>query len=276
MADSNKDKQNQTPNSKSDHKRLSFLENLEKYKVADDDPDVRGWELVDKNKTRLGKVEAFLADVDQKRVRYLVVEPDEKILSDENETYQESSGEGSHAYRDRKGDVHMVVPIGMARIDEENDKVIADRIDQKTFMGSPKYSKSEGLTADREKEIREYYQDPIAHRGATKPAAGNDDTSAADNSAGAEVKSTESQPTKTVSSKDGKHEVKASAENTGESVMPDHDQREQRTEEESRKELKDKMREETDLGDDPQVREAQYREEDIENFDESRFYNRKK
>lgn len=276
--------------------KLSFLEDLGDYKVASEDPDVRGWELVDRDNHVLGKVDHLLADVEKKRVRYLDVEPDSKMIEKDHEAYRASAQDGAHEYRDRTGDVHMIVPIGMARLDTDNHRVIADKVDKSTFLGGPRFSKGEPITHEQEHEVKTYYEDPVAHRGATTPTSepgdvayksehhtkGNEnigtrtegvrrdvhddavrpETESPQGSAAGAPPSTESEREKTLSTEDDKHHIKASAENTGKSPVPDHDQRKPRTESESREELGSKMKGETHLGEDPQTREAQYRSRD--------------
>jgi len=293
---------------------LNFLEDLSDYKVASGDPDVRGWELVDRENNVLGKVDHLLADVNKKRVRYLDVDPDSKMIKEDHEAYRQSAQEGAHQYRDKTGDIHMIVPIGMARLDRDNHRVIAEKVSKETFLGGPRFSKGQPITRDQEREVKTYYEDPVAHRGATVPASEVENTdsdakrdkgsmseASARDTAAAAPASTESSSEKTISTEDNKHSIKTSAENTGNSPVPDHDQRKPRSESESREELKDKMEKETHLGEDPQLREAQYRSQDSyagakgdthkrsdnkeerdedlyrgENFDEDQFYNRKK
>lgn len=139
------------------NERLIFLDELDDYKVASDDPDVRGWEMVDKNHQKLGKVNHLLADVKEKRVRYLDVDPYKDVLGKDHKAFQHSSGKGAHEYRDSEGDLHMIIPVGMARIDHDSHRVIADKIDRETFIEAPVLKGKEALGADGESKVREFY-----------------------------------------------------------------------------------------------------------------------
>ncbi len=64
------------------NKHLQYLDDLSDYKVADEDPDVRGWKVKDINDRTIGKVVSFLVNKEAKRVRYLDVEVDESIIEE--------------------------------------------------------------------------------------------------------------------------------------------------------------------------------------------------
>lgn len=56
--------------------RATPLRNLRKYRVADGDPDVRGWEVVSGDGQRIGSVNDLLVDLAEGKVRYLDVQLD--------------------------------------------------------------------------------------------------------------------------------------------------------------------------------------------------------
>jgi len=56
--------------------RATPLRNLRKYRVADGDPDVRGWEVVGGDGRRIGSVNDLLVDTAEGKVRYLDVQLD--------------------------------------------------------------------------------------------------------------------------------------------------------------------------------------------------------
>jgi PRC-barrel domain len=56
--------------------RIAALRNLQGYKVADGDPDIRGWEVVGGDGRRIGTVNDLLVDTAESRVRYLDIELD--------------------------------------------------------------------------------------------------------------------------------------------------------------------------------------------------------
>lgn len=59
--------------------RVAALRNLPGYKVADEDPDVRGWEVVGGDGARIGTVNDLLVDTVAGKVRYLDIELDRAL-----------------------------------------------------------------------------------------------------------------------------------------------------------------------------------------------------
>jgi uncharacterized protein (TIGR02271 family) len=64
--------------------QLSPLSRLDGYEVADNDPDVRGWNVTTTDGTGIGRVEDLLVDVGQLTTRYLVVRLDRGSAVDES------------------------------------------------------------------------------------------------------------------------------------------------------------------------------------------------
>jgi sporulation protein YlmC with PRC-barrel domain len=96
------------------------LDDLDDYEVADDNPDVRGWEVLASDGTRVGRVDELLADPAQRRVRYLDVELDEDITQED--------------------DRHVLVPIGAARLHDKADRVYVSGYDPARFTSLPRYA----------------------------------------------------------------------------------------------------------------------------------------
>lgn len=116
-------------------RHLYKLNELEDYKVADNDPDVRGWPLVDNNNEKIGTVNELIVDPDKKKVRYLDVI-----------TISDLSKEG--------GERHLIIPIGTAVLDQNEDKVIVRGIDKDALMAFPEYSGG-SITRDYEYDVVE-------------------------------------------------------------------------------------------------------------------------
>lgn len=108
------------------------LRELDDYKVADGAPDVRGWDVVGAGGQKLGKVNELLVSPSQQRVRYLAVELDRSIA-------------GSR--KDRT----VLVPVGVARLDDKHDRVIVDSVTADTLATLPPYT---GGRLTREYETR--------------------------------------------------------------------------------------------------------------------------
>lgn len=118
--------------------RVVPLDELDDYSVAEGDPDVRGWEVLDSRGTRIGEVDNLLVDTSAMKVRYLDVE-----LEDD------AAGEA----RDR----HILVPIGYARLDESEDHVFVDTLSTEDLRTMPVYEHAP-LTRDYETSVRQRFE----------------------------------------------------------------------------------------------------------------------
>ncbi|HKK39219.1 MAG TPA: PRC-barrel domain-containing protein [Cryomorphaceae bacterium] len=133
------------------NKNLYYLDDLSKYKVASDDPDVRGWDVIDADDRRVGKVDRLLSNKETKRVVYLDVEVDRSLIEAGHEVYNKASGEGMHEFLNEEGEDHLIIPIGMVTLDEENKKVHSTEINHSTFSKTKRMKK--GADVDREYEL---------------------------------------------------------------------------------------------------------------------------
>ena len=129
-----------------DNPYLYRLKDLDDYKVASDDPDVRGWDVVSGDNEKIGKVDELIVDTKRMKVRYLVVD-----VKDEVEL------EGK--------DKHMLVPVGTARLHEKNNDVIVSNITRESVRNYPVYP-GDNISREYENSIRRWYE-----AGATTPAA---------------------------------------------------------------------------------------------------------
>lgn len=133
------------------NKNLYYLHELSDYKVADEYPDVRDWEVLDADKRCIGKVDGLLVNKEAERVVYLDVEVDASIIEAGHETYATSAKDGVHEFLNADGDNHLIVPIGMVTLDENNKKVHSNQIDHTTFAKTKRFSK--GTDIDRSYEV---------------------------------------------------------------------------------------------------------------------------
>src|SRR5690606_3810910 len=101
------------------NKKLHYLKDLKDYKVAKNEPDVRGWEVHDATHTKVGKVSGLIVDLGREKVRYLDVEVDESIIPGDHDPFGAQHKDGIHEYQDSKGGIHMIVPIGVAHIEAD-------------------------------------------------------------------------------------------------------------------------------------------------------------
>lgn len=109
---------------------LIKLKELEGYAVADDDPDVRGWKVISKNGREVGIIDELIVDREAMKVRYLDIDLNESFLD---------SG------RDR----HLLLPIGVAEIDEHDDLVFIPGIDKALVNKIPAFT-GDQVTRDYE------------------------------------------------------------------------------------------------------------------------------
>lgn len=120
----------------SDDRNLVRLKDFSGYEVADGNPDVRGWEVFTLDGVRFGVVEELIVDTAKMKVRYLDIDVDQNI-------------EGV------TDDKHLLVPIGVASIDEKEDIIHIRTIETTTILKTPPYKGA--ISKDYEDEIREHY-----------------------------------------------------------------------------------------------------------------------
>lgn len=137
-----------------DNKNLSYLDDLSKYKVASEDSDVRGWEVMDADLRKVGSVDRLLINKETERVVYLDVEVDASLIEEGHKVYGKSASEGAHEFINKEGENHLIIPIGSVRLDEEHKTVLADEINRNTFSKTKRFSK--GAALDRKYEVTVY------------------------------------------------------------------------------------------------------------------------
>ncbi|HZH71204.1 MAG TPA: hypothetical protein VFD91_01825 [Mariniphaga sp.] len=138
--------------SKSQNKKLHYLKDLKDYRIVKDEPDIRGWDVHDANQQSVGTVSGLIIDVSLEKVRYIDVDIDESILPGDHDPFGAQHQDGIHEYQDSKGGVHMIIPIGVARLDSDRKLVIADGIDQNALRNIPTYRYRENIPVSSEYE----------------------------------------------------------------------------------------------------------------------------
>jgi hypothetical protein len=140
-----------------DTKNLFYLHDLSDYKVADNYPDVRGWEMKDANNQTIGEVDGLLVNKAEERVVYLDIEVNENIIEAGHKTFAAKASEGVHEFLNEDGDTHLIVPIGMVELDEENKTAKANEIDYDTFAKTPRYKKGSDMKSGYEMVVFKTY-----------------------------------------------------------------------------------------------------------------------
>ncbi|WP_062543697.1 PRC-barrel domain-containing protein [Rufibacter tibetensis] len=112
--------------------RLAPLHDLKDFKVANNNMDVRGWEVIGSDGKRIGKVDDLIVDRELMKVRYLDIDVDkEHVLVDTDPR-------------------HILIPIGAAQLDDDSDQVFVG-LDQMALARFPFYK---GGAVDSDYEYR--------------------------------------------------------------------------------------------------------------------------
>ena len=133
-----------------DTRRLARLDELDDYKVADGEPDIRGWDVLASDRRRIGEVHGLIADTVAMEVRYLDVEIDGEALGLES-------------------DRHVLLPIGQAALDDDDDQVFLAGLSAADLASLPAYDHAP-LTEEDELALRRQFD---AGFSGTGPASTN-------------------------------------------------------------------------------------------------------
>ena len=148
-------------------KNLYYLDELSDYKVSSEDPDVRGWDVKDKDNRVIGKVDNLLVNKVREQVVYLDVEVDETIIEANHDPYGNPANSEVHEFINKDGEEHIIIPVGLVSIDEDKKYVYTDRIDHQTFSETKRIEKGTPVERDYEVIVLESYDrfgDPESNR----------------------------------------------------------------------------------------------------------------
>lgn len=113
------------------HRRLQEMDRSD-FEVADQHPDVRGWDVKDNRNQTLGEVEELIVDAQEKKVRYLVVDLKDNEVNLDKRT--------------------VLVPIGLAELDKDHDDVVLPTVTAQQIAQLPTY-KEDQLFPETEAKI---------------------------------------------------------------------------------------------------------------------------
>lgn len=113
---------------------LVTLKELKNFKVADGDADVRGWKVTSADGIKVGKVDELVIDREAMKVRYLDLHLNKDIF-------------------DREVDRHLLIPVGIARINRDNDRVMLDETTVSDLLRVPPYAPGP-ITREYERSVR--------------------------------------------------------------------------------------------------------------------------
>ena len=136
---------------KETNKHLYYLDELSDYKVDSHYSDVRGWSVKDRDNRVIGKVDNLLVNKNLMKVVYLDVDVDKTIIDAKYDPYSESRNTNVREFVNKEGDTHVIIPIGMVHIHEDQKYVHTESIDHQTFAETKRFSSGDDL--DREYEV---------------------------------------------------------------------------------------------------------------------------
>ena len=122
---------------------LRRLRDLTDFEVADDNPDVRGWTVRGNDGQALGTVFELIVDVEALKVRYLDVELDGRFQINEHEN-------------------HILLPIGVASLDEDGDNVFVPALNAESVLSYPPYAEIQITREYEEAMLRALGKDQTA------------------------------------------------------------------------------------------------------------------
>jgi sporulation protein YlmC with PRC-barrel domain len=118
---------------------LSRIE--DEYALPDPLPDFRGWKVALPDGRRVGEVSDLIVDTDQMVVKYLEVKVDKDVVSGDDDTYR-------------------LVPIAAARLDDNDEAVIVDRLPGTSLGDAPQHTRG-APTREQERAVRSHYEPAI-------------------------------------------------------------------------------------------------------------------
>jgi photosynthetic reaction center H subunit len=149
--------------------RLVHLDDMSDLQVADGDPDIRGWDVRTADGEKIGKVKDLIVDTGLMKVRYIEAQIDKEVLN-------------------ASDDRHVLIPIGSARLDDDEDDVylsssivdprtlppydrnalsreyevsLRDRFPRTGSVGTNPASTSSQTLADRRSDDEDFYRDDL-------------------------------------------------------------------------------------------------------------------
>lgn len=122
---------------------LSKIE--DEFTLPDLLPDFRGWKVELPDGRRVGKVSDLIVDTDTLVVKYIEVKVDKDVIAGEEDTYR-------------------LVPIAAARLDDDDEAVVIDRLPGASLADAPRHTR-EAPTPEQERAIRSHFEPAIRAAG---------------------------------------------------------------------------------------------------------------
>jgi uncharacterized protein (TIGR02271 family) len=115
---------------------LGRLDDLDDFEIADGEPDIRGWDVRTAPDRKVGEVKGLIVDTAAMQVRYVEVKVNKDVLGTDDDQY-------------------VLVPIGAARLDDDDDNVFIDRLPTTGLERAPRFHGN--ITAENERRLEDYY-----------------------------------------------------------------------------------------------------------------------
>ena len=136
-------------------RRLHRLNELDDWKVHEDDYDVRGWSVKDAAGNTVGKVENLIVDKSMRRVRYLEV--------DLSSSWNDFGSKYDNGYTN--DDSHIFLPIGLVTLDGSDNDVHIKALQTDHVFNAPRYRRNTPFTPEREVATYSYLTGPAGNPG---------------------------------------------------------------------------------------------------------------
>ncbi len=147
---------NKNENNKKE-KNLFYLNELSDYKIASDNPDVRGWQVKDADNRVIGKVDNLLVNKSTERVVYLDVEVDKSIIDADHDPYGQPADSDVHGFINKEGENHIIIPVGLVNVNHDPDFVTTNRINHQTFAETKRIEKGSAINREYEVVVLDSY-----------------------------------------------------------------------------------------------------------------------
>ena len=148
--------QHNDPSDRTSAQALIPLSEAKGYRVAEDNEDVRGWEVRGNDGEKIGKVNDLLIDTGIDKVRYLEVKVDRGLFG---------------------SDRNVLIPIGAARLADDEDVVLLDA-SKDALRDYPEYT-GQQITSDYETSLQSRLSNAFRSTSATTASSGTASTGSA-------------------------------------------------------------------------------------------------
>lgn len=143
---------------KAQEKQLYYLSELSDYEVDSNFTDVQGWPVKDAALRTIGKVSNLLVNKQTERVVYLDVEVDDSIIDAKHDPYRKTPDQDTREYINEDGENHIIIPIGLVDINNDNKYVFAEIIDHKTFAETKRVRPNTAIQRAYEDDVLNSYR----------------------------------------------------------------------------------------------------------------------